>query len=92
MSLMCFHASRFGARFNENDEMIYALSQAVGKQVAIAEAEKLKLTGNHFYFMLLGVLYTDIDNARAKQYFLAALSLARTRNDKQVIQYKIDRL
>ena len=168
-SLMCFHASRFGARKNENGEIIlyedqdetlwnqelitkgifylhqssqgnklsayhleaniaywhtikadttekwenilqlynrllqiqyspiaalnrtYALSKANGKQEAISEAEKLNLAGNHFYFTLLGELYTGIDNKKAKQNFQKAFTLARTHADKQVIQKKIDK-
>jgi RNA polymerase sigma factor (sigma-70 family) len=170
LSLMCFHASRFEARFNNNGEIIlyeeqdtnlwnsdliskggyflhcaasgdkistyhleagiaywntqkhdtkekwenilqlynrllqiayspvaalnrtYALSKANGKQQAIAEAEKLNLADNHFYFTLLGELYTDIDNKKAKQHFEKALSIAKTQADRQAIQKKIGRL
>jgi RNA polymerase sigma factor (sigma-70 family) len=170
LSLMCFHASRFDARINENGELIlydeqdtnlwnadliskggyflhcatngnkiskyhleatiaywnthkadtkekwdnilqlynrllqleyspiaalnrtYALSKANGKQEAIIEAEKLNLKDNHFYFVLLGELYTDIDNKKAKQHFRKAFSLAKTQTDKQTIQKKIDKL
>jgi RNA polymerase sigma-70 factor (ECF subfamily) len=70
----------------------YALSKANGKQAAIAEAEKLNLTANHFYFMLLGELYTDIDNDKALINFQQAFSLAKTLIDKQAIQKKIDKL
>lgn len=70
----------------------YALSKANGKQEAIIEAEKLKLTGNHFYFALLGELYTGIDNTEAGDRFQKAYSLAKTENDKRMIQKKIDRL
>ncbi len=70
----------------------YALSKANGKQEAIKEAEKLNLTDNHFYFTLLGELYTDIDNKKAKQNFQKALSLAKTQTDQQTIQKKIDKL
>jgi len=70
----------------------YALSKATGKQEAITEAEKLKLSDNHFYFTLLGELYTDIDNNKAKQNFQKAISLAKTQTDKQTIQKKIDKL
>ena len=70
----------------------YALSKANGKEEAIIEAEKLKLTDNHFYFTLLGELYTDIDNEKAKENFQKALSLAKTHADKQAIQKKIDGL
>jgi len=70
----------------------YALSKANGKQEAITEAEKLNLTDNHFYFTLLGELYTDIDNKKAKQNFQKALSLAKTHTDKQTIRRKIENL
>ena len=170
LSLMCFHASRFDARFSENGEMIlyeeqdtalwdsdliskgvyflnfsaggnkiskyhleaaiaywhtqksdtkekwenilqlynqllqieyspvaalnrtYALSKANSKEEAICEAEKLKLTDYHFYFALLGELYTDVDNEKAEQNFQKAISLAKTSTEKQAIQKKIDRL
>ncbi|HEY1872047.1 MAG TPA: DUF6596 domain-containing protein, partial [Chitinophagaceae bacterium] len=44
----------------------YALAKANGKQQAIKEAEKLNLKGDHFYFTLLGELYTGIDNKKAE--------------------------
>jgi len=70
----------------------YALSMARGKQAAIAEAEGLQLKDNHFYFMLLGELYTDIDDQKAQDYFRKALSLAKTEMDRKTIQKKIDKL
>jgi len=70
----------------------FALSKANSKAEAIAEAEKLQLTDNHFYFMLLGELYSDIDNEKAKQNFETALALAKTLTDKQTIQKRIDKL
>jgi RNA polymerase sigma factor (sigma-70 family) len=70
----------------------YALAKANGKQEAIIEAEKLKLTDNHFYFTLLGELYTGIDNKKAIQNFRQAHQLARTQTDKQTIQKKMDSL
>ena len=70
----------------------YALSKANGKADAIIEAEKLNLISNHFYFTLLGELYTDIDNDKAKRNFNKALSLAKTQTDKHTIQKKIDLL
>ncbi|HEY2580981.1 MAG TPA: sigma-70 family RNA polymerase sigma factor [Mucilaginibacter sp.] len=169
LSLMCFHASRFAARKNENGEIIlyqdqdeklwnydliakgvyylqqaskdriskyyleatiafwntkkndtkekwetilhlynlllqieyspiaalnrtFALSKTRGKQEAIKEAEKLRLINNHFYFTLLGELYTGVDNNKAKQNFQQALSLAKTVTDKQTIQKKIEQI
>jgi RNA polymerase sigma-70 factor (ECF subfamily) len=70
----------------------FALSKANGKHEAIIEAEKLNLTNNHFYFTLLGELYTEIDNNKARQNFQKAISLAKTQTDKQTIQKKIDKL
>jgi RNA polymerase sigma-70 factor (ECF subfamily) len=67
----------------------FALSKARGKQEAIAEAEKLQLTNNHFYYTLLGELYTGIDNEKARQHFEKALSLAKTSTDRQTLQKKI---
>ncbi|CAN5530070.1 sigma-70 family RNA polymerase sigma factor [soil metagenome] len=70
----------------------YALSKANSIQEAIVETEKLQLTGNHFYFTLLGELYTGIDNTKAIQHFKEAISFAKTETDKQTIQQKIDKL
>jgi predicted RNA polymerase sigma factor len=70
----------------------FALSKANGKQEAIIEAEKLQLTSNHFYYTLLGELYTGIDNVKARLHFEKALSLAKTSTDKITIQKKVDQL
>jgi RNA polymerase sigma factor (sigma-70 family) len=70
----------------------YALSKANGKTEAIAEAEKLNLTDNHFYYILLGELYTGIDHTKARNNFDRALALAKTKTDKLSIQKKIDLL
>jgi RNA polymerase sigma-70 factor (ECF subfamily) len=70
----------------------YALSKANGKMEAITIAEKLNLTDNHFYFALLGELYSGIDNPKAKLNFQRAFTIAKTHTDKQSIQKKIDKL
>jgi RNA polymerase sigma-70 factor (ECF subfamily) len=70
----------------------YAVARANGKEQAIIEAEKLALRDNHFYFTLLGELYTGVDNTKARGHFQTALALARTQTDKQTIQKKIDKL
>jgi RNA polymerase sigma factor (sigma-70 family) len=67
----------------------YALSKVKGKAAAIVEAEKLQLSGNHYYFVLLGELYTDIDNAKALEHLQQALVLAVTATDKRTIRKKI---
>lgn len=70
----------------------FALSKANSKQEAIVEAEKLNLHSNHFYFTLLGELYSNIDNKKAKENFQKALELAKTLTDKQTIQKRINKL
>jgi RNA polymerase sigma factor (sigma-70 family) len=70
----------------------FALSKVKGTQAAIVEAEKLQLTNNHFYFTLLGELYSTHDSTKAKINFTQALTLAKTTTDRQTIQTKIDSL
>ena len=70
----------------------YALSKANGKEEAIIEAEKLELTDSHFYFALLGELYTDLDNLKAKGNFEKAFLLAKSEGDKLSIKKKMDEL
>lgn len=67
----------------------YALAKTMGKQEAIVEAEKLQLSNNHYYFTLLGELYKNIDNNKAKLNFEKAFSLAKTNADKKAIQMQI---
>ncbi len=71
---------------------VYALYKARGKEIALVEAEKLNLQNNHFYFTLLGELYEDIDNERAKANFQKALSLAKTENERHTIKLKMKNL
>jgi RNA polymerase sigma factor (sigma-70 family) len=70
----------------------YAVSKVHGNQRAIAEAEKLHLESNPYYFSLLGELYSDIDKRTAEKNFQLALQTARTQADRTIIQKKISRL
>lgn len=70
----------------------FALAKANSPEEAIIEAEKLQLTGNQFYYTLLGELYTGIDNEQAKLHFEKALMLIKTPADTAIIQSKIERL
>ena len=70
----------------------FALSKAKGKELAIVEAEKLNLTDNHYYFTLLGALYTGIDAEKARQNFEMAMTLAKNQTDRNTIQQKIEKL
>jgi RNA polymerase sigma factor (sigma-70 family) len=64
----------------------YALSKVKGKQAAIEEAEKLGLTNNHLYHVLLGYLYTSNDNKKATMHLETALQLAKTEREKSLIR------
>jgi RNA polymerase sigma factor (sigma-70 family) len=68
----------------------FALSKARGKAAAIAEAEKLNLKDDHFYYSLLGYLYSGLDNTLALQHFHRALQLAKSAADQAMMQKHID--
>lgn len=70
----------------------FALAKANGKKKAIAEAEKLQLIDNHFYYSLLGHLYGDLNYTKALQHFQTALTLAKSNADKETIQKNINKL
>ncbi|WP_433813638.1 RNA polymerase sigma factor [Flavobacterium johnsoniae] len=70
----------------------YALSKVKGKEEAIKEAEKLNLTDNHFYYSLLGNLYSEVDPKKALQHFETAFGLAKTASDKNIISKNIEQL
>lgn len=70
----------------------YALSKVKGREEAIHEAEKLNLTDNHFYYSLLGNLYSGIDSKKAMQHFETAIGLAKTTADKNIISKNIEQL
>ncbi|MGY3212010.1 RNA polymerase sigma factor [Mucilaginibacter sp. HD30] len=67
----------------------YALAKANGKTEAIVEAKKIALSENHLYHILLGELYTGVDNAEAIAHFQKALALARSATDQQFISKKL---
>lgn len=67
----------------------YALAKVHGREAAIAEAEKLQLNTNPYYFTLLAELYTGIDTGKAIQYLQKAMPLAKTKADLQTIRKKL---
>jgi RNA polymerase sigma factor (sigma-70 family) len=71
---------------------VYALYKVNGAELALEEAEKFKLENNHFYFMLLGELYDNINKEKAKEALWNAYSLSKTEAEKEVIQRKIAKL
>lgn len=67
----------------------YALYKANGRETALTQALKLKLDSNHFYHVLLGELFTTIDNNKAKECYQKAYSMAVTAAEKNGIKKKI---
>jgi RNA polymerase sigma factor (sigma-70 family) len=70
----------------------FALYKARGPQVALIEAEKLKLDNNHFYYLLLGEISKHSNKALALVHFKKAYALAKTQTEQAGIQQKIDSL
>jgi RNA polymerase sigma-70 factor (ECF subfamily) len=69
---------------------IFALYKVKGAKAALVEIKSLQLTDNHFYFVLLGELYKDLDKNKAIANFNKAKTLAKTTLEKEIIQQKID--
>jgi RNA polymerase sigma factor (sigma-70 family) len=70
----------------------YALGKVYGKEMAIAEAEKLNLGKDHLYHVLLGDLYTDVDREKALSHLNTALSLTKSSIDRKAILNQISKL
>lgn len=70
---------------------LYAVSKVLGNQTAITEAEKLNPSDDPFYFSLLGELYLQNDNEKARLNFKKAYALTRTETGRQLLQRKIDK-
>ncbi len=65
---------------------VFALSKVSGNREAIAAAEALNFTENHFYWHLLAFLYSDTEPARAIEYYEKAWLLAKTDPEKAHIK------
>jgi predicted RNA polymerase sigma factor len=70
----------------------FALYKVKGAKEALIDAEKLKLENSHFYFLLLGELYKDLDPEKAGSSFKRAYDLARTEPERKSIKEKMDQL
>lgn len=71
---------------------IYALYKVSGWEIALAEAEGLRMENSQFYFVLLGELYKNTDRGRALENFNRAYQLAKTETERKGIQRKIETL
>lgn len=69
---------------------IFALYKVKGVKAALVEVKTLQLEDNHFYLVLLGELYKELDKNKAIANFNKAKILAKTTLEKEIIQQKID--
>ncbi|NML21160.1 RNA polymerase subunit sigma [Pseudoflavitalea sp. G-6-1-2] len=70
---------------------VFALSKWKGKQLAIAEAAKLKMNGNLQYHILMGYLYSEDDWSQAAHHYRQAIAMARTDATRQLLQQKLSK-
>lgn len=67
----------------------YSLSKVHGVEIAINEALKLDLNGNHFYHLLLAELYSSVNKKQQIIHLNQAFSSAKREKDKRFIQSKL---
>lgn len=67
----------------------YALSRVAGKACAIQEAEKTGLDNHHLYHSLLGELYTDEDDQKARWHLQKAIELAKSVDGRRMLDGKL---
>jgi len=68
----------------------YALSKVKGKEIAISEALKINMDGNHLYHALLADLYQGVDHKASQKHLKRAFQLAQTLSEKALLQRKIN--
>jgi RNA polymerase sigma-70 factor (ECF subfamily) len=70
----------------------YALSRANGKDIALLEAKKINLKGNHLYHSLIGHLLEERNLKKAIEEYQIALELSKNQHDKYLLSEKIAKL
>lgn len=71
---------------------LYALYKVEGKEAALSQVEKGQFPHDYFYFTLLGELYKNMDNNKAKANLEKADALAKTTAEKENIRRKMNSL
>jgi len=65
---------------------IFVVSKVYGNKQAILEAETLKLTKNHFYWILLAELHKEADGTKTIECLQQAIKLCKNDKEKQAIE------
>lgn len=68
---------------------IVAVYKVHGPEAAIPEALALAFESNHFYFLVLGELYREVDGTLSRQYFRRAVELARSPAEQEILLRRI---
>ncbi|MFA6979315.1 MAG: sigma-70 family RNA polymerase sigma factor [Ignavibacteriaceae bacterium] len=70
----------------------FVFANVYGKEEALKEAEKINLKGNHYYYMLLGFLYSDTNLDKSIYYYNVAAKLSKSKSEKNILRKEINRL
>ena len=70
----------------------FAFAKINGNEKAIQEAEKLNLPENNYYHELLGYLYGEVDFEKAIVHYNNAITLTKSRIEKQTLKKEIEQL
>ncbi|MEO7922227.1 MAG: DUF6596 domain-containing protein [Chitinophagaceae bacterium] len=70
----------------------YALAKANGKERAIPEAEKLGMAGNHLYHLLMGDLYSGVNDEKALEHFHLSFDTAKSDAERKLVSKNLKRL
>jgi RNA polymerase sigma factor (sigma-70 family) len=69
-----------------------SLSKVHGNLIAIQETEKLNLSNNHFYYILLAELYMDINIDKSLENLQSALDICKTNAEEELILSKFEKI
>ena len=68
---------------------IFAVYKLKGAPAAIRLAEQLTMSGNPYYYMLVGELHCELDKQYARECFRKAFQLANTEADRSFVEKRL---
>ena len=71
---------------------VYALSRVRGKEAAIEESKTLAWMNSQYYFTLMAELHSETEIEKAVHYLRQALSVAKTKTERTVIESRMNKL
>jgi RNA polymerase sigma-70 factor (ECF subfamily) len=70
----------------------FAFAKVHGNELAITEAEKLRLGDISYYHSLLGYLYAETDVEKALDHYSRAIRLTKSASEKNTLSKEVERL